>query len=92
MYASTSWNKIRNYCIIVYSFASGKGHNLACSKKCPVSKEILLKSSLVINMDQIDFEYSGILIYRLKLSNRAHNGQVLYDYGIYCDRVSVFSL
>ena len=43
-------------------------------------------------MSPIDFEYCAMLIYRLKLSNRVHYGQVLYDFQINCGDVSVYSL
>ena len=58
----------------------------------PFFRYILPKSLLVIQGSPLDFEYCVILIYRLKVSDRAGNVQVLFVFHISCVGVSVFSL
>ena len=54
--------------------------------------EILPKIYLVSKGSPLDFEYCVILIYRLKVSNRAGDVQVTFVFHISCVGVSVFSL
>ena len=42
-------------------------------------------------MSQIKFGYCVLLIYRLKLSDRAHYGHVLHGFKLNCGGISVFS-
>ena len=55
-------------------------------------REILPKSVLVIKVSPLDFEYCVILIYRLKVSDRAGDRQVAFIFHIRCVAVCVFSL
>ena len=50
------------------------------------------KSLLVIKGSPLDFEYCVILIYRLKVSDRAGDVQITFVFHISCVGVSVFSL
>ena len=50
------------------------------------------KSLLVSKVSPLDFEYYVILIYRLKLSDRACGMKVTFVFEISCVWVSVFSL
>ena len=88
VYASTICNEIRNHCFVLYSFASGTSCRCKListkTQKCPVFVEILRKIKLVINMFPIDFENCAILIYTLKLNDRAHYWQVFYGFPINC--------
>ena len=43
-------------------------------------------------MSPFDFDYFVIMIYRLKMSDRAGNGQVTFSFLISCVEVSAFSL
>ena len=61
-------------------------------QKCPVFQEILPKTYLVIKGSPLDFEYCVILIYRLKVFDRAGDVQVTFVFYISCVGVSVFSL
>ena len=61
-------------------------------QKCPFFGEILPKILLVIKGSPLDFEYCVILIYRLKVSDRAGDVQVIFVFHISCVGVSVFSL
>ena len=61
-------------------------------KKCPVFREILPKIKLVIKGSPLHYEYCVILIYRLKVSDRAGDVQVTFVFHISCVGVSVFSL
>ena len=47
---------------------------------------------MVIKVSSFDFEYCVILIYRLKVSDRAGYVQVPFVFHISCVGVSVFSL
>ena len=53
---------------------------------------ILPKILSVIKVSPYDFEYCVILIYRLKVSDRAGDLQVTFSFHIRCVGVSVFSL
>ena len=61
-------------------------------QKCPVFQEILPKGLLVIKGSPLDFEYCVILIYRLKVSDRASDVQVTFVFHMSCVGVSVFSI
>ena len=59
---------------------------------CPVFREILPKMFIGSKMSPFDFEYCVILIYRLKVCDRAGDVQVTFVFHISCVGVSVFSL
>ena len=59
---------------------------------CPEFHEILPKSSLVSKVSPFDFEFCVILIYILKVSDRAGDLQVTFSFHISCVGVSLFSL
>ena len=59
---------------------------------CPESREILPKGQLVSKVSPFDFKYCVIVIYRLKVGDRAGDMQVAFSFHISCVGVSVFSL
>ena len=51
---------------------------------CSVFQEILSKSLLVFKVSPFDFGYCVILIYRLKVGDRAGDGQVTFSFHLSC--------
>ena len=50
------------------------------------------KANWLLRVSPVDFEYCVILIYRLKVCDRASDVQVTFVFHISCVGVSVFSL